>query len=98
MISKKPVSNSQKVAVTFEMPADAAGQSLNLVGDFNSWDTRATPMKRQRGGGWSATVRLGPGNYRFRYLADGSRWENDAAADAYEPSGFGSDNSVVVVG
>jgi hypothetical protein len=55
-------------------------------------------MKRLKGGGWSATLRLDAGSYRFRYLADGAKWQNDAAADAYEPSGMGSENCVVVVG
>ena|SRR5512133_1189736 len=98
MISKKPVANSKKVAVTFEMPAEAATSSLGLVGDFNKWDQNATSMKRLKGGSWSTTVRLDPGSYRFRYLADGKKWENDPAADAYEPSGVGGDNCVVVVG
>ena len=39
---------------------------------------------------------LPPGRaYRFRYLLDGHRWENDWDADAYVPNGFGSDDSVV---
>jgi 1,4-alpha-glucan branching enzyme len=98
MIRKKPVANSKKVAVTFEMPAEAASTNLCLLGDFNGWDPNVTSMKRLKGGGWSATLRLDAGNYRFRYLADGAKWENDPAADAYEPSGMGSENCVVVVG
>ena len=98
MIRKKPMANSKKVAVTFEMPAEVASSRLSLAGDFNNWDQNATSMKRLKGGGWSATLRLDAGNYRFRYLADGMKWENDPAADAYEPSGVGSDNCVVVVG
>jgi 1,4-alpha-glucan branching enzyme len=98
MISKKPVANSKKVAVTFEMPAAVAAESLNVVGDFNSWDANATPMKRQKAGDWSTTLRLAPGNYRFRYLADGTKWENDMAPDGFEPSGLGSENCVLIVG
>ena len=98
MIRKKPVANSKKVAVTFEMPADVASSSLCLVGDFNNWDQDATSMKRLKDGSWSATVRLDAGRYCFRYLADGTKWQNDPAADAYEPSGVGGDNCVVVVG
>jgi hypothetical protein len=33
--------------------------------------------------------------YRFRYLLDESRWENDWKADRYEPNPFGSDDSIV---
>ncbi len=98
MIRKKPVTNSKKVAVTFEMPSEAASHSLCLVGDFNDWDQNATSMKRLKDGGWSTTLRLDGGKYRFRYLADGKKWENDPAADAYEPTGMGSDNCVLILG
>ena len=33
--------------------------------------------------------------YRFRYLVDGKRWENDWDADAYAPNQFGSEDSIV---
>jgi len=48
---------------------------------------------------WLATVALEPGrSYRYRYLLDGQRWENDRQADRYVPNALGSIDSVVVVG
>ena len=42
------------------------------------------------------TVGLDAGRaYRFRYLLDGQRWDNDWAADVYLPNDFGGDDSVV---
>lgn len=42
------------------------------------------------------TVSLDAGRaYRFRYLLDGHWWDNDWSADAYQPNGFGGDDSVV---
>jgi hypothetical protein len=35
------------------------------------------------------------GHWRFRYLLDGNRWENDWAADDYPPNEFGEYDSVV---
>jgi 1,4-alpha-glucan branching enzyme len=96
-MNKKPVANSKKVAVTFEMPADAASKSLAVVGDFNNWDPAANPMKRLKSGGWSTTVRLAPGSYRFRYYADNGEWKNDPAADGYESSDMGGENCIVNV-
>ena len=53
-------------------------------------------MYRDAEGGFSVTVDLDAGRaYRFRYLLDGQRWDNDWAADAYEPNDFGGDDSVV---
>jgi 1,4-alpha-glucan branching enzyme len=71
---------------------------LSIVGDFNNWDADAAPMQRRKDGGWTKSLRLEPGRYRFRYLADGEKWHNDPSADAYEPSGLGEDNSVLTVG
>ena len=55
-------------------------------------------MKQRKDGVWAKTLRLEPGTYCYRFLADGQVWHNDPAADGYQPSGLGEDNSVVVVG
>ncbi len=96
-MKKKVLRSSEKVAVTFEMPATIACDSLSLVGDFNDWDQDATPMKRRVDGSWSKTVNLMPGKYRYRYLADGETWHNDWRADAYEPNEYGQEDSVVSI-
>jgi hypothetical protein len=55
-------------------------------------------MKRLKNGTFTAAVTLQPnGEYHFRYLVDGQRWENDWNADKYVPNRYGSDDSVVVV-
>ena len=32
-------------------------RAMSLVGDFNSWDKSATPMKQEKNGLWSAYVK-----------------------------------------
>jgi hypothetical protein len=55
-------------------------------------------MKKLKDGSFSATVSLDAGNkYRFRYLLDGERWENDWEADAYLPNEHGTEDSIVDV-
>jgi 1,4-alpha-glucan branching enzyme len=78
--------------VTFRIPAGDA-RSAALVGDFNGWSTDATPMELN-GDWYEATIELAPGAYRYRYLLDGERWENDWNADDYAPNQFGGDDSV----
>ena len=57
---------------------------------------RRDVMHRDAEGGFSLTVALDAGRaYRFRYLLDDQRWENDWAADAYLPNSFGGDDSIV---
>jgi len=94
MITRNP--GSDVVMITFELPASAGASAANLCGDFNDWSAEATPMTRLAGGGFRVTVPLAMGRrWRFRYLLDGDRWENDWAADDYEPNAFGGQDSVV---
>jgi 1,4-alpha-glucan branching enzyme len=85
--------------VTFRLPAAAApdAASAHLVGEFNDWNEKATPMTRLKDGSFKAVLDLECGNsFSFRYLIDGNRWENDWEAHAYRPHPFGDgDNSVV---
>lgn len=82
--------------VTFELPAAAGAEFAHLCGDFNDWSTADIPMTRRSDGSFRVTLVLEPGrSYRFRYLLDDTRWENDWAADAYVPNEYGGDDSVV---
>ena len=36
-------------------------------------------------------------SYRFRYMIDGWKYENDWGADRYEPNPYGGEDSVVDV-
>jgi len=87
--------------VTFKLPRDAAPKAVRvaLVGDFNDWNTAATPMTRLKNGDFKVTLELEPGReYQYRYLIENEIWENDWEADKYLPSGIeGAENSVVVV-
>jgi len=56
-------------------------------------------LKKLKDGSFKGAVDLPVnGEYQFRYLVDGTRWENDPEADKYVNSGVSYDsNSVVVV-
>ena len=85
-----------KARVTFTVDAGVGAQTAAVCGDWNGWLTDADVMRRDAEGGFSLTVELHAGRaYRFRYFLDGQRWDNDWAADAYVPSSFGGDDSVV---
>lgn len=86
--------------VTFRIPAEAAPAAahVTVAGDFNNWSTSDTPLTRLKSGDFKIVLNLEAGReYRFRYLIDGSRWENDWHADRYLPNEYGSDDSVVIV-
>ena len=89
-----------KCTVTFTVSAEAAqgAQTINIAGDFNSWSSTDTPMKKAKDGSFSAKLVLDVDKeYQFRYLLDNSKWENDWDADKYIPAPYSNaDNSVVV--
>jgi len=68
---------------------------VTLAGDFNGWNKTSLPMHLGKDGWWRYAIRLAPGCYQFRYVADGE-WHTDYAAFGLEHGPF-SLNSVVKV-
>jgi 1,4-alpha-glucan branching enzyme len=98
MLMKAYSKTSTLCRVTFKLPAEVEAKTAVVAGDFNAWSTESHPMKRLKDGSFSATLSLIPGKaYRFRYLLNNERWENDWEADAYLPNSYGEDDSVVEV-
>ena len=71
--------------------------SVSLVGDFNDWDPKRSPM-RTANGIWAAVVQLAPGRYRYAFLVNGVEWRADPGAPAARDDEFGTPSSVVTVG
>jgi 1,4-alpha-glucan branching enzyme len=97
MIAKEPARKPGFVRITFELPSNMWAERVNLVGEFNGWDTASTPMVRNRSdANWKVSVELETGQrYRFRYLIDGKEWLNDWHADDHVENPYGSYDSVV---
>ncbi|MDO8281393.1 MAG: isoamylase early set domain-containing protein [Thermodesulfovibrionia bacterium] len=99
-MKKQYLKSKSECRVTFRLPKDAAqeAQTASIVGDFNNWDKHISPMKQLKNGDFTITLSLACNKeYRFRYLINNSRWENDWNADKYIPNPHGCDDSVVVV-
>ena len=95
-MKKSYTKSGKSCRVTFELPAEAQAASAVVCGDFNNWSTSQNPLKERENGRFSYTISLKTGqSYRYRYLIDGQRWENDWEADEYLPNQFGSDDSVI---
>ncbi len=97
MIEKEPATKPNRVRVTFLLPSNLWAERVNLVGEFNDWDTMATPMSRNRtDANWRVTLELEEGRrYHFRYLVDGKEWLNDWHADDHAENPYGSYDSVL---
>ena len=100
MLKKEILADKKTCNVTFTIDHGPVSEAkvVSLVGEFNDWDPSADPMKRSKSGSFSKSMQLDCGDrYQFRYVIDGTIWENDAEADDYVQAPFGNDNSVVDV-
>jgi hypothetical protein len=95
MVSKRYFKTRDEVEVTFEVDFNGI-ETAALVSESHGWEPQ--PMKRAKRGKGPFRLKLRVPKDRpvqFRYLLDGSRWENDEAADDYWPNPLGSHNGVV---
>ena len=96
MLRKSYSKTGRFCRVTFDVPPDSNAQAVSLCGDFNEWSATSHPMKKRKDGRFSITVSLQAGRtYQFKYLLDGSHWENDWSADGYIANPLGTDNSLL---
>lgn len=97
-LRKKYLKSKPVCKVSFDFPSDRLKEEVKeveLVASFNNWEPIAL---RKAKGTFTRTIDLNAGsNYEFRYRVNGEIWENDEAADAYQPNGIDGDNSVLVL-
>ncbi len=86
------------VLVRFELPAPGA-QRVSLAGSFNEWKPEEHEMTRSPATGlWTITLPLPSGEHQYLFVVDGEQWVPDPGAHAQVDDGFGTTNSVIVVG
>mgnify|MGYP006304610763 CR=1 FL=1 len=101
MSLKKQYLKSKPVCkVKFNLSKEDAqnASKVQLLGDFNNWNEKISPMRKLKNGSFTIIMDLQTGNeYQFRYLLDGKTWISDQGADKFMPTPYGDgDNSVVI--
>lgn len=72
---------------------------VSLVGDFNDWNPRVTPLERAAGSGlWAVTVPVAPGRHSYAFMVDDTLFALDPHAPVLTDRDLGTKASVVVVG
>ena len=90
--TKKPALKS----VTFTVHAEA-GQDVRLAGSFTDWETKAKKMTfKKTNGVYSATVKLAPGEYQYKFFI-GDKWTTDDQNAEFVPNDKGTFNSKLVI-
>ena len=96
---EKTVKAVKNIKITFELSKEFVenAETVAVVGEFNNWDlNKGIQLKKQKDGSYKTAVELEPGRaYQYRFIINGTQWENDPKAEAYEPTPFGVYNSVV---
>jgi 1,4-alpha-glucan branching enzyme len=93
-------SDKTRCRVTFWLPREAAPDATNVAvaGSFNDWSVDRNPLERLENGDFSLELELEAGKEsEFRFIIDGSRWENAWNADKYAWSDLAQcENSVII--
>jgi 5'-AMP-activated protein kinase regulatory beta subunit len=92
---KKSSAKTKKRKITFTLIAPDA-EEVFLVGDFNNWNEKKQPMKKDESGRWKKDIIVAPGRYEYKYLVDG-QWKIDQANNEVIQNRFGTLNNVILV-
>ena len=81
------------------MLSAAGARSVRVVGDFNGWDERQSPMVRDDASGvWSANLMVRPGRHVYAFVVNDTQWVRDPRATRAPDADFGRPGSVLLVG
>ena len=87
-----PGPNLTPDGVVFVFKPDGNKSKVFLAGNFNDWKPDNPKfLMTNDGGTWTITVKLEPGTYQYKYVADGS-WIKDPYSPGDAPDGFGGRN------
>jgi hypothetical protein len=79
--------------VVFNFKPDGGKKKVFLAGNFNDWNPSDPKylMTDAGNGAWTITIKLLPGAYQYKYVADG-QWIKDPYSPSDAPDGFGGRN------
>ena len=77
--------------------ADSSARSVSLVGDFNGWSRRETPLHATaKAGVWAVSVPLAAGRHEYAFIVNGKRWVADPLSPRNHDE-FGTESSVLML-
>lgn len=93
-VSRTSISGAaQEIEFTFYAPA---AKKVCMAGNFNDWNTKSLPMKKDRDGAWKIKMKLTPGKYEYKYFVDGA-WAQDLPCADLTPNPFGTFNCKISI-
>ncbi len=98
MIEKKKRAKSKQEKaspVQFVYTAPEA-KKVYVTGEFNDWNLRSLPLKKDKDGTWRKKIDLFPGRYEYKLIAD-DVWVEELPEAEITPNPFGTQNFVLRV-
>jgi len=81
---------------TFHLKGFKNAKTVFLAGDFNNWDPKAYPMKKEKDD-WIFPVHLSVGKHLYKFIVD-DKWINDPDNPLWEQNEYGTGNSILWIG
>ena len=88
---EKPIEKT--VEFNYSVPE---AKEVYLAGEFNNWDTRSLPMKKDKKRVWKIKIKFTPGRYEYKFFAD-NVWVESLPGVEKSSNPFGSQNFVIWV-
>ena len=92
-VLKEELPRIREVVFTFVSPE---AKDVHLVGDFNNWELDEESRMQKNNGKWEKRLSLLGGNYRYRFVVDGT-WTEDPINPDKEVNPYGSVDSLIKV-
>jgi hypothetical protein len=93
-VPTKPGPTQTPAGIVFNFKPDRKPAKIFLAGNFNNWNPSDPKFLLRYDGPsdiWSITVKLVPGTYQYKFVADG-QWTKDPFAPGSAPDGYGGQN------
>ena len=82
-----------RIRITYHHPQ---AQKVCLAGNFNHWSLQSDCLAKD-GEYWFIELWLSPGRYSYLFVVDDRLWKVDPGSPLREDSGFGMENSILMV-
>jgi len=96
--AKRGVASQEAVAHSIGLTVVASqATAVSVVGEFNDWNVERHPLQQVDSETWRITLQLAPGTYQYKFVIDGTQWEDDADNPKRAMNEFGTTNSILEV-
>ena len=85
---------TREVWISFAAPE---ARAVSVVGEFNGWSPEKHPLQQRDAETWHVMLQLPPGTYQYKFVIDGTRWEEDGQNPKRTMNEFGTTNSILEV-